>query len=85
MSADVEIENEKNNFTLPLKCVYREDEQGYIYKIIDIKDNIGKIEKEKIELGKIQNENVEVLKGLNYFDKVVCDSNVHQNNEKVRL
>lgn len=86
MSAIVELNSDNEIATLPLNCIFEENNQKFIYKIINIKNEIGEIKKENITTGKIINDKIEILKGIKENDIVII-GNFIQNPKikKVRL
>jgi len=84
MSAQVELTSLKSeNIFLPINSIYEEDGKYYINKIVNIKNNIGSLEKTQVLVGKIYENNVEILKGVKKGDVVALSFDGE--NRKVRL
>lgn len=87
MSADVILSSLDNeNIILPISCIFEENKQKFVYKIVNIKNNIGEIKKEKVTTGQIVNNKIQVLDGIKQ-DDIVIIGNCVQNlkNKKVKL
>ena len=87
MSVDVNIPFDNTKLTyIPLNSVFEEGENKYVYKIINIKDNIGEVKKEKVKTGEIKDEEIEVLYGVCPNDVVISKGlDKVVNHEKVKL
>ena len=74
MSADVTF-NFKNNskLTIPINYIFEENDEKYIYKVTDINENIGTIEKIKIKTGQIKDDNIEILDGVKNGDIIISN------------
>ena len=87
MSADVwfNFQNEEKLF-IPIEYIFEENNQKYVYKISNIKENTGEIEKTKITTGKIINNDIEILNGLQNEDIIISNYN-YQNldHKKIKL
>ncbi len=87
MSADITIPI-KNVYCayIPLDCIFEENGEKFVYKIVNIKNNIGTVLKEKIKTGLIKDTEVEIIKGINDNDLIISGNlNKLNNNIKVRL
>lgn len=74
------IPKKESTIYLPLKYIVFENDNKFIYKLKDIKNNVGKITKTPITTGKIVNEKIEILTGINANDIVIiCDNNKCEN------
>ena len=74
MGIDALIPLNNDAITLvPLNSVFEFENNKYVYKLINIKDGIGEIKKEKVETGDISENEIEILKGLNKSDSVVAN------------
>ncbi len=79
-------QKEKNIITVPLTSIGFEDSEKWVYKITDIKNNIGTIKKEKITIGSINNNEAQIISGLNANDIIISkDIDNIKPNSKVRL
>lgn len=86
MSANVElISDEFNGIFLPLTCVYEKNNEKYIYKIVNIKNNIGEIKRENIKVGIIRDDKIEILDGVSNQDIVLVNFDENNENKKVKL
>lgn len=87
MSVDVEIPYDNQKLTyIPLNSVFQEGDNKYVYKIVNIKNNIGEVKKEKIKTGEIVDEEIEVLCGVCLNDIVVSKGlDKVSNHTKVKL
>ena len=75
MSIDIYVPINDNSITLiPVNSIFEDDNNKYVYKVVNIKDNTGEIKKEKIETGNIEENEIEVLKGLNSNEYIVADN-----------
>lgn len=87
MSADVDFLFKKDNIlTLPVESIFEENGEKYVYKIKNIKNSIGYIQKVKIKIGNLKQENIEVIEGLNNGD-IIVSKNIysHYQNQKVKI
>lgn len=77
MNAKVEFLNSNNkNLYLPLKYIVFENDNKFAYKLIEIKNGIGKIIKVPIEIGKIADEKIEIISGVYNNDIIIlCNDN----------
>ena len=79
-------QKEKYSAKIPLTGIVFEDNEKWVYKITDIKDNIGTIKKEKITIGTISNNEAQITSGLNENDIIISkDTDRIKPNSKVRL
>lgn len=87
MSAQVEVFLANNNIhMLPLDCVFENNNQKYVYKVVNIKNNIGNIEKKNIKTGMVMDNEIEVLEGVDSDDIVVLNYDESKiKNNKVKL
>ena len=87
MSADVyfNFKNDEKLF-IPIEYVFEENGKKYVYKVANIKENTGEIEKTKITTGKIMNNEIEILDGLKNEDIIISNDN-YQNitHKKIKL
>lgn len=86
MSASVQIDFNSPVCSLPLRAILSEEDDNFIYKIVDIKNGIGKIKKEKVVLGNMFDDKIEVLSGVKNGDLVIVNnlSDFHQY-QKIKL
>lgn len=86
MSANVVLEN-KNGFpTLPINSIFEENGEKYVFKIENIKNNIGIIQKSKIKIGKIFDENIEIIDGVKNGDFIIAKNLFkYYPNQKVKI
>ena len=71
---------------IPISCVFDEDNQKYIYKIVKVEESFGKITKAKIKIGEIFDNEVEIVSGLNENDLIVLNyQDVSFENQKIKL
>ncbi len=87
MSVEVEIPFLNSNIVyVPLNSLFEEDNQKYVYRVINIDNNYGQIKKEKITTGQIKDDQIEVINGLSKDDYVVLDDIYKvKNNEKIKI
>lgn len=87
MSINVYIaQKEKYSAKIPLTSIVFDDEGKWVYKITDIKNNIGTIKKEKIIIGAINNNEALITSGINTNDIIIFkDTDKIKPNSKVRL
>lgn len=86
MSADVKLFlDEVSTAFLPLGSIFEENNQKYVYKIINVKNNIGEIQKEKIKTGQVINDKIEILDGIKDNDIVILNYGDRGNLKKVKL
>ncbi|MBQ7286432.1 MAG: efflux RND transporter periplasmic adaptor subunit [Candidatus Gastranaerophilales bacterium] len=86
MNAKVSFKTNSKTNLIPLSCILTENNQNYIYKITNIKNNIGYIEKTLINLGKIENNKAEILDGIKQDDLIVLNHyDIYSTKQKVRL
>jgi len=86
MRADVDFAVGVNHITLAQDAVLEENGEKYVYKIENIKNDIGYIKKSKIKIGRIINNEIEVLDGIKNGDLVVVkDIFDYSLNQKVRI
>ncbi len=79
-------QKEKYRAKIPLTSIVFENDEKWVYKITDIKDNIGTIKKEKITIGAINNNEAQITSGLNKNDIIISkDTDRIKPNSKVRL
>ena len=62
------ITEEREAETLPLTAVKQEDDQNYVFTVVD-----GKAKKQEVEVGLVSKENIEILKGLTADDQVLLE------------
>lgn len=75
MSIDVKIPFDENNIVyIPLNSIFESDGQKYVYKIDNIKNNIGEIKKQKVTTGEILDEKIEIIEGLKPDDYIITNS-----------
>ncbi len=88
MSVEVKIPfNDSKIVYVPLNSVFEENNQKFVYKISNIKNNIGEIKKEKITTGQVNNEKVEILSGLKVGEYVVVKGlcGFENENKKIKI
>lgn len=87
MSINVYIaQKEKYSAKIPLTSIVFDDEGKWVYKITDIKNNIGTIKKEKIIIGAINDNEALITSGINTNDIIIFkDTDKIKPNSKVRL
>ncbi len=74
MGIDALIPLNNNSIVLvPLDSVFEFENNKYVYKIVNIKDSVGEVKKEKVETGDILENEIEILKGLNKNDFIVTN------------
>lgn len=86
MSAKVVIAD-KNDFPmLPLNSIFEENGENYVFKIENVKNNIGIIQKSKIKIGKIFDENIEIIDGVENGDFIIAKNLFeYYPNQKVKI
>ena len=71
---------------IPLSSIFESENAKYVYKIINVKNDIGEVKKEKVETGDILESEIEILKGLNKDDLVVIDGlEKIKSNSKIKI
>lgn len=86
MSADISIPIKNNLPILPLDSIIQENGESYVFKIENIKNNIGIIQKNKIKIGKIIDENIEVIDGIKNGDFIIAKNlSEYYPNQKVKI
>lgn len=87
MNVDIEIPAHDLYFSyVPLNSIFEENNQKYVFKVVNIKNGIGELKKEKIETGQISDEEIEVVSGLNKDDYIVFgDLNSFCEHKKVKI
>ena len=87
MSIDVNVPINDNKIALiPLNSVFEMNNNKYVYKVINIKNGIGEIQKEKVETGNIEENEIEITKGLNTNDYIVADeTEIIEPTEKIKV
>ncbi len=79
-------QKEKYSAKIPLTSIVFEDSEKWVYKITDIKNNIGTIKKEKVIIGAINNNEAQIVSGINANDIIIAkDTDKIKPNSKVRL
>lgn len=73
MSVDVFLANanQKKSIFIPISCTFEKDNESYVYKIVNIENNFGKISPVRIETNEVKDNTIEVLKGLNIGDIII--------------
>lgn len=87
MSADIKIPIcNKSIIYIPLNCILEENGQKFVYKVDNIKNNVGEIKKQKVTTGQILDEKIEILDGLKESDYVILEqTNDNIENKKIRI
>ena len=86
MSADIKMLSEKEKcIIVPLEAIFEDETNKYVYKISEIHNNTGKIEKIKITTGKIIGDKILVLNGLKEGDLILKNFALNMDNKKVSL
>lgn len=87
MSADVELNlDDEPLILIPLNYINNDNNQKYVYKIVNIQNDIGEIKKEYVEIGQIYNDKIQILKGLKDGDFIILnDYKYDLKNKKVKL
>ncbi len=87
MSVDVLFNNlNENKIFLPLECIFKKDNDNYVFKIVEIKDNEGKIAEQKIKTGNLIQDKIEVLQGISSGDYIIFGNlSGYYQNQKVKL
>ena len=87
MSIDVNVPINDNKIALiPLNSVFEMNNNKYVYKVINIKNGTGEIQKEKVETGNIEENEIEITEGLNTNDYIVADeTEITEPTEKIKV
>ncbi|MBR6299054.1 MAG: efflux RND transporter periplasmic adaptor subunit [Candidatus Gastranaerophilales bacterium] len=87
MNLDVEILNiNKDKVLVPVDAIIKENNKKYVYKIEDIKENIGTIRKTEVLTDKIKDDFQEVTFGLKIGDYIILRGwNDNKQNKKIKI
>lgn len=85
MSAQVELKSENSTYKLPISYIFKEGENTFVYKIINIKDNIGSIKKMPITTGELDEYKIEIIKGIKNKDYIIADPQNIKEGQKVEI
>lgn len=85
MSAEVELNCENSIYKLPISYILKEGENTFVYKIINIKNNIGEIKKEQITTGELDEDKIEITKGIKSKDYIITNPQNTKEGQKVEI
>lgn len=85
MSAKVELKSENSIYQLPISYIFKEGENTFVYKIINIKDNVGSIKKEQIITGELNEDKIEIIKGIKNKDYIITNPKNAKEGQKVEI
>lgn len=76
MSIDVSVSLGNDRLAvIPISSIFEEEDNNkYVYKVVNIRNNTGEIQKEKIETGDVFEGCIEVLNGLSSNDYIVANN-----------
>ena len=85
-SVDIVLDLEKNKIFIPISCVFKKENQNYVYKIVNLKNGFGRIIEQKIKTGVLLDDKIEILEGLKIGDFVAFGNfDKYYINQKVKL
>lgn len=87
MSISAYIPNKDSSIvTVPLDSIFEKNSEKYVFKVTNIKNNFGTIQKEKVTTKDIVNEEIEITKGVNIGDIIISkDPDKYTCGSKVKL